>query len=486
MNSVAAVDRLLSSIQISLPPEPCPLTACVGRVLGEAVCADRDLPPHDRVTMDGIAIAAAALAGGPDARLRLEGEVRAGQAQATLQDPDRGALRVMTGAVLPAGSDTVIRREDLRLGEGEVWLEPGARIAQGQNVHRRGSDSCAGTTVLQPGRRITAADVAVLASVGRGEVLVGRRPQVAVISTGDELIDVGQPIAAHQIRRSNIYTVAAALEELGYPVDAEHLPDDPERLAAGVGAALASHDVLITTGAVSMGSADFLPGVFARLGVACYLHRVSQRPGKPLWIGGTDSEVMDSDVMDSGGTDCRGIGGGKRVFALPGNPNSVLVCLRRYIIPFLERAQGAAPPPVLEAALTETVKFAPPLTLLLPVTIEAAGGTLQARPAPAQNSGDFLALAGTDGIVELAADRDHFAAGEVVPLHPWQLPVWGGQLPVWDGQRPVGGEQRPVGSKQRPVGGEQRPLGSGQRPVGSGQRPVGGEQRPRSGGEARP
>ena len=500
MNSVAAVDRLLSSIRICLPPEPCPLTTCVGRVLGEAVCADRDLPPHDRVTMDGIAIAAAALAGGPDARLRLEGEVRAGQAQATLKDPDRGALRVMTGAVLPAGSDTVIRREDLRLGEGEVWLEPGARVVRGQNVHRRGSDSCAGTTVLQPGRRITAADVAVLASVGRGEVLVGRRPQVAVISTGDELIDVGQPIAAHQIRRSNSYTVAAALEELGYPVDAEHLPDDPERLAAGVGAALASHDVLITTGAVSMGSADYLPGVFARLGVACYLHRVSQRPGKPLWIGGTGSGGADSAGNSTSGADTGGVHsggtaaavavaadtdhgrgqrsrrggatGGKRVFALPGNPNSVLVCLRRYVLPFLERAQGAPPPPLLAAALTEAVEFAPPLTLFLPVLIEAAGGTLQARPAPARNSGDFLAVAGTDGIVELAADRDRFTAGEVVPLYPWQLPVWGGQLPVWGGRLPVGGEQLPVGGEQLPVGGEQLP--------------VEGEQRPRSGGEARP
>jgi molybdopterin molybdotransferase len=432
MNSVAEVDRVLAGVQLALAPEPCPLAACQGRVLAAPIQADRDLPPHDRVTMDGIALAAAALEGRAGAPLRVEGEVRAGQARASLRDCANGALRVMTGAVLPAGSDTVIRHEELRLGDGEVWLEPGVRVTPGQNVHRQGADAWAGATVLQPGRRISAADVAVLASVGCAQVPVGRRPRVAVISTGDELIDVGRPIAAHQIRRSNIYAVAAALGGLGYPVTADHLPDDPEQLAAGVGRALAAHDVLITTGAVSMGSADYLPEVFARLGVACYLHRVRQRPGKPLWIGGTDDRTDDGtgDRTEDRTGDRRGsghgAGSGKRVFALPGNPNSVLVCLRRYVIPFLERAQGAAAPPVLHAALTEPVEFAPPLTLFLPVILEAAGASLQARPAPVRNSGDFLALAGTDGIVELDAGRTRFATGEVVPFHPWQLPPWTG------------------------------------------------------------
>ena len=154
---------------------------------------------------------------------------------------------------------------------------------------------------------------------------VGRRPRVAVISTGDELIDVGEPIAAHQVRRSNVYTVAAALTELGYEVDAGHLPDEVDRLTAGMGEALQQHDVLITTGAVSQGSADFLPEVFKSLGVERYLHGVRQRPGKPLWIGGT--------------------GAGKRVFALPGNPVSVMACLRRYVVPFLAAAEGATPAP---------------------------------------------------------------------------------------------------------------------------------------------
>ena len=405
MNSVADVDRLLIARAVTLPAEHCALMASVGRVLREAVLADRDLPPHDRVTMDGIAIAAAALDRG-DQALRIEGEARAGEPRKTLRDPGHGAVRVMTGAVLPAGCDTVIRSEDLRLEAPRVWLQPEAPIVPGQNVHRQGSDTRAGATVLTPGRRISAADIAVLASVGRAQVAVGRRPRVAVISTGDELIDVGKPIAAHQVRRSNIYTVASALTALGYQVAARHLPDDVERLTAGVGDALRDHDVLITTGAVSQGSADFLPGVFERLEVERYLHGVRQRPGKPLWIGGTDR--------------------GTRVFALPGNPVSVMACLRRYVVPFLEAAEGALPAAAQHATLVEAVRFPPPLTLFLPVLLEAAGGGLRARPAPAQNSGDFLALVGTDGFVELAATDDWFPAGSVVPLYPWRPLAWGG------------------------------------------------------------
>ena len=404
MNSVADVDRILSARAVTLPAEPCPLPAAVGRVLREPVVADRDLPPHDRVTMDGIAVAAAALERGGEA-LQVEAEARAGAPRTALRDPARGAVRVMTGAVLPAGCDTVIRSEDLRLEGDRAWLEPQAPVSAGRNVHRQGSDTRAGATVLTPGRRIGAADVAVLASVGRGQVAVGRRPRVAVISTGDELVDVGEPIAPHQVRRSNGYTVAAALAALGYAAAPRHLPDDPGRLSAGVEAALRSHDVLITTGAVSQGSADFLPGVFARLGVECYLHGVAQRPGKPLWAGGTAA--------------------GKRVFALPGNPVSVMACLHRYVVPFLAAAEGAAALPAQRAALAEAVRFPPPLTFFLPVLLEAAGGALRARPAPAQNSGDFLALVGSDGFVELAAAETEFPAGSVVPVHPWQPLAWG-------------------------------------------------------------
>ena len=404
MISVADVDRLLTARAVTLPAERCPLPAAVGRVLREPVVADRDLPPHDRVTMDGVAVAAPALARAGQA-LQVEGEARAGAPRTALRDPARGAVRVMTGAVLPAGCDTVIRSEDLRLQGERVWLQPQAPVAVGRNVHRQGSDTRAGATVLSPGRRIDATDVAVLASVGRAEVAVGRRPRVAVISTGDELVDVGVPIAAHQVRRSNGYTVAAALAALGYPAQPRHLPDDPDRLRAGVADALSGHDVIITTGAVSQGSADFLPDVFARLGLERYLHGVRQRPGKPLWIGGTAA--------------------GKRVFALPGNPVSVMACLRRYVVPFLAAAEGAAAPAAQHAALTEAVRFPPPLTLFLPVLLEAAGGALRARPAPARNSGDFLALAGTDGFVELAAAEAEFAAGSVVPLHPWQPLGWG-------------------------------------------------------------
>ena len=164
MNSVADVDRLLTVRAVTFPPERCALMGSVGRVLREPVLADRDLPPHDRVTMDGIAVSAGALNRG-QRPLRLEAEARAGEPRKTLSDRCHGALRVMTGAVLPAGCDTVIRSEDLRLEGESAWLQPEAPIVPGQNVHRQGSDTRAGATVLTPGRRITAADIAVLASV---------------------------------------------------------------------------------------------------------------------------------------------------------------------------------------------------------------------------------------------------------------------------------------------------------------------------------
>ena len=186
------------------------------------------------------------------------------------------------------------------------------------------------------------------------------------------------------------------------------LPDDPVRLSAAVATAMESNDVLITTGAVSMGGADHLPRILADNGVECYFHRVAQRPGKPLWVGGDSS--------------------GKRVFALPGNPVSVVACLYRYVLPFLDRAMGTPTAAPMSATLAEDVAFGPRLALFLPVRLATDRGQLRARPVLTGGSGDFLSLVGTDGMAcfdsEADVATDKFDAGAVVRVVPWQALTW--------------------------------------------------------------
>jgi molybdopterin molybdotransferase len=403
MISVQEAERTLAANQMVLPEERVALRASVGRILREDVVTDRDLPPYDRVTMDGIALASSSVQ--QRRSWRVVGRALAGQAHQSLADPQAECMEVATGAVLPAGCDAVVRIEDVVIDAGAAAVAADLAIASGQNIHRRGADCAAGANVLRGGNRIGAPQMAVLASVGCAEVVVGRLPRVAVVSTGDELVAVDAPVAAHQIRRSNPDTVAAGLASRGLTAEISHLPDDPVQLRDEIGAALARNDVLITTGAVSMGSADYLPAVLADLGVECYFHRVAQRPGRPLWVGGSAA--------------------GKRVFALPGNPVSVMACLHRYVLPFLERAMGKAPAPVLRAQLAEAFSFPPSLGLFLPVRLSSAAGQLLAAPAATGGSGDFLGLVGTDGIAFLdGAAQTEFAAGTAVEVLTWRGQDW--------------------------------------------------------------
>ena len=403
MISVHDAERSLAAHQIELPTEEVALDDAVGRVLRQQVAADRDLPPYDRVAMDGIAVWA-----GGSREWRVAGTALAGQPQQQIGDPATECMQVATGGVLPVGCDAVVRIEDVDIADGVARLAADVAIEPGQNIHKRGVDAVSGTTVLGSGVRIGPTEVATLASVGCPRVAVATLPKVAVVSTGDELVEVAAEVAPHQIRRSNPDTVLAALRQRGIDAGAEVLPDDPDRLRRAVAAALERSDVVITTGAVSMGTADHLPRVLADNGVDCYFHRVAQRPGKPLWVGGSAA--------------------GKRVFALPGNPVSVVACLYRYVLPFLDRASGLASRRELSARLAETFPFAPALALFLPVRLSTEDGQLLAHPAPTGGSGDFLSLVGTDGIACFDGDADvaadHFAAGTSVRVIPWQGPPW--------------------------------------------------------------
>ena len=400
MISVAEADRILADEAWSLPAEPVPLPEAYGRILRLPLRSDRDLPPYDRATMDGIAVRTAALAAG-SRRFAVEAEAVAGQRAISLSD-DRGCVRIMTGAVLPSGADAVIRSEDVAFGDGTATVAAGVEAPPWHNVHRTASDGRAGDVVMEPGARIGEREAAVIASVGASQVSVSRLPRIAILTTGDEVVAVDAPVEPHQIRQSNRYAAEAILQGAGLPAGSEHLPDDQERLGDRARRLLADHDVLITTGAVSMGVTDNMPQVLADAGLQERFHRLDQRPGKPLWFG-------------TGSVD----GVPRAAFGLPGNPVSVAVCLRRYVLPFLFRLLEAAPPAPETAALTEDVRFPMPLTYFLPVALDCSEGRLAAAPRPTGSSGDYLRLMASDGFVELPAKRDRFAAGHVAPLYRW-------------------------------------------------------------------
>src|SRR6185437_2323832 len=223
----------------------------------------------------------------------------------------RHCIEVMTGAVLPVGCDTVVPVEQTRQSEGVVELSDAARPLPWAHVARRGSDRAQGALLLSAGSVLHAPEVAVAASAGMARIRVSSQPAIMVISTGNELVEPGDPIAPHQIRRSNAYGVAAALRQRGFQrVADDHLPDDAAALRHRLRLHMDTHEVLVLSGGVSMGRFDLVPGVLADLGVQCVLHGVAQRPGKPMWFG-TSTE-------------------GHAIFALPGNPVSTLVCLIRY------------------------------------------------------------------------------------------------------------------------------------------------------------
>ncbi len=391
--------RLIAERMPRYPAERVPLAAAVGRVLREPITAERDQPPFDRVTMDGICLRSAALAAGRN-RFRIVGTQGAGSPLTTL-DAEDACLEIMTGAALPAGADTIVPVERIRRAAGIATLEEGYTPAPGQFIHRQGSDHVAGQTVLEPGQRIRAPEAAILTIGGADTVAVSRLPRIAVISTGDELVEAGQPISPVQIRSSNDHALAAALAAHGFgPVTRARLPDEPDVLRREIARLHDTHDVLVLSGGVSMGQFDHVPQILADLGVAVVFHKVRQRPGLPMWFG-TGRE-------------------GRPVFALPGNPVSSLVCAVRYVLPALFEAVGETRAPPFRVPLAETVRFEPDLTWFLPVVMEhRSDGSMLAQPRPTNTSGDFVALGGTDGFVELPPDQALFEAGFVARFFPW-------------------------------------------------------------------
>lgn len=361
----------------------------LGRVLREPVFADRDFPPFDRISMDGIGIRYADYRSGCRS-FRVAGVLAAGQPPQPLAEPN-ACLEVMTGAVLPDGLDTVVPYEQLSIEAGRATLQA-EELRQGQNIHRQGLDRRAGDLLIQEGTYITSAELGVLATVGKARVRVSRLPRALVISSGDELVDIDATPEPHQIRKSNVYQLSARLMEAGILADLAHLDDDFAEIQTRLSDYLERYELLVLSGGVSKGKFDFLPDALEAVGVQRHFHRVAQRPGKPFWFGTK---------------------GPTAVFAFPGNPVSSFVCLHQYLLPWLRATQGLGRAAETYAVLGEAIEFKPALSYFVQVKLASqTDGTLVATPHAGGGSGDLANLLESDGFLELPPDRSHFRKGE--------------------------------------------------------------------------
>lgn len=392
MTSVAEALQLVLSKILDFPTDELSITSLQGHTLAEAIVADRDFPPYNRVAMDGIAIAFEAYKNGKR-EFSIAGIQRAGEAAQRLTNINT-CLEVMTGAVLPHGADTVIRYEDLKI-ENDMASILVDELAEGSNVHTQGSDKKAKDVLLHPGTKLSAAEIAVLASVGKSSAKVFTSPKIAIVSTGDELVDIDAAPLPHQIRKSNSYALLAALQKENLSAGLYHFGDDEVQLQTAFEKLIHEHDVLIISGGVSKGKFDFIPKILAAQGIEKHFHGVAQKPGKPFWFG---------------------TGKGKIVFALPGNPVSTYLCFYKYLLPWIHACRGNVGR-TSTAALAEDFHFKDKsLTYFLQVRVENHQGVLKAFPLMGGGSGDHANLLAVDGFLELPAGYGKFRKDNIFEL----------------------------------------------------------------------
>ncbi len=372
----------------------------LGRVLGEALVARLASPPLDNSAMDGFALASASVrevSAERPVRLRVAGLVKAGDGVDTL--PPGVSKRIMTGAPIPRGADCVIAFEDVvalgpRGGETLVITRP---VAPGDHVRRSGEDVMPGAEILGKGKVLRPADLGLAASQGIGRLRVFRRPEVAILATGDEVVDLGAVPGEGQIYSSNSYTLAALVAECGArPRQLGIARDEEEHLEAMVREGLRS-DALVTTGGISMGDYDLLEPVFRKVGVEVLFSKVAQKPGKPMTFG---------------------ICQGRPVFALPGNPVSTMISFGVYVRPALRRMMGHARlfRPRVTAVLTEQVRKKKGRTNFIRAVVRYAGGVFTARTTGEQGSGILSSMSLANGVIVLPEEVDRVEAGQEVEV----------------------------------------------------------------------
>lgn len=366
----------------------------LGRVLAQDVISDRDYPPFDRSTRDGYAVRSAD-ATQPGTKLKLIGESRAGVA---FDDAVRAGecVRILTGAAVPNGADAVVMQEYARVEGNCVVLDRAATA--GQNVVPRGSESRAGDVLLSRGKRLGYAEMAIAAQAGRSQLQVNRRPSVAILSTGDEVVGVNESPGPFEIRNSNSVSLAAQVSSAGgEPVLLGNARDETADLRARIERGLGA-DLLVLSGGVSVGTYDLVEQVLRELGAEFFFDSVAIRPGKPAVFGW-----------------CRG----KPVFGLPGNPVSTMVTFELFVALAIEILSGAqARAPFAKAKLAHAVCEKTPLAHFLPARVSWASGDPLVETIPWQGSGDIGAVVRGNCFLVVRGERQRLAAGEWVDVLP--------------------------------------------------------------------
>lgn len=399
MITVEKAEELISRELRVLPTEKLPFQQAVDRILREVISADRDLPPYNRVMMDGVTLSSQSWMEGVR-KFEVEGIQLPGQPPLILSDPNH-CIKTMTGAVLPTGCNLVVPREEFEQKENQITVDAGYNAEIGRYLHKQGSDCSKGDELIKKGVRLGPKEIAVAISCGKDYLSVTRKIMITVIDTGDELVEVGKPVTDHQIRRSNAHSLVAACTRMPFVVaSSQHCPDDEKVLLRTISESIDYSDLLLLCGGVSKGDRDFIPSILMQLGFEECFHWVSQWPGKPMWFGKRPNGVL--------------------AFGLPGNPLSALACFHRYVVDALHLIAGTDPPLNPHVVLIDSITHAPPTTAFFPVSISfSKKGVLEAKPHKPRNSGDFATIVNTDGFVQLPSRQTTFPAGSYAKFFPW-------------------------------------------------------------------
>ncbi|TNE85452.1 MAG: molybdopterin molybdenumtransferase MoeA [Deltaproteobacteria bacterium] len=397
--------------------EQVPLASAYGRVLAETIRSPRHVPPWDNSAMDGYAVRAADIpSDGSDVRLELLEIVGAGRMPEHVVRSGT-ASAVMTGAPIPEGADAIVMVEHSDgAREGHVTLR--GPVREGQHIRRAGEDIAEGSVVLGPGARLTPGRVGLVASLGVPSLLVSRRPVVAILSTGDEVVPPGRPLKPGQIYSSNNATLAGLVHEAGgVPLDLGNAVDDLDALRTRLGYAVHEGHLVVTTGGVSVGTYDLVKQVFEELaGDSLDFWKVRMKPGKPLAFG-------------------RVARGGRTIplFGLPGNPVSCMVNFLQFVRPWIRTSMGDPRPflPVIDAVAGEDIPEKPGRAKLLRVVLDSADGQVVARLTGTQSSGALSSMAAAQGLLLLAPEAGGVKAGEAVRVQVVDAQFLAGDTPSY-------------------------------------------------------
>lgn len=365
---------------------------CEGLILAEDIFSSRAMPPFDRVAMDGIAIHLKSYNNGLRTFIS-QGVQAAGQERKVMSD-ENSCLEVMTGAILPLNCDTVVQYEKTAKNDNAFTIIEDIKPLG--NIHQKGKDSKVGDLIVNENTKILPSHISILASEGIEKVRVKKQPKIAIISTGDELVDIDKVPNTFQIRRSNDYMLASCLKKLNMDCDRYHIKDDLTALTSKVEHILSSYDVLIFSGGVSKGKFDFIPQALESNGVEKIFHKVTQRPGKPLYFGRKSK---------------------KFIFGLPGNPNSSLVCFKKYVELWLMSCWKQNQM-ISYLKLSSDIEFKPDLTYFASAKVMQKDQEKVLVYSKGNGSGDMMNLAQIDGYVELPKGNDNYKANAYYKFYP--------------------------------------------------------------------